>query len=358
MWKKIISVVLVLGMILSCAGCGDSSGSQNSLNSKISAEDAKNTEVLKIGEETIMLDYIYLYTIQFIYTYGVDEETLAADMDNYKAQILSQLRTDEIQYQYAKNNGIELTEDEKAEMDDVVERYYKTFPEEFLEQYGISKELVTELFYKQRYISKLTDETTKTLQEQYKKEAEKELEDTEFFDLYYLLFPTVEYKDGSPVTDEDGKYISLSDEEKAKQKELVEKAKERLESGEDAESLAEEYEIEDYSEELRSYKGAYAEDLENLIKDLQSDDVSEVYEDDLGYMVVKMINSNDEEYKEYYIETAATEKASEQLSTEKASWLKFVEVDEENDMIGDTWKNLDVSKIAKAMEKEGILSGK
>ncbi|MBO5468762.1 MAG: peptidyl-prolyl cis-trans isomerase [Lachnospiraceae bacterium] len=359
MCKKLASVVLALSLVFTCVACGDTkSSNKNSKKSKssaeVSVEDAKNTEVLKIGDEKITLDYMYLYVIQFIYTYSATEDTIASNMDSYKSQIISQLRTDEIKYIYAKNNGIELTDDEKKEMDDVVDRYYKTFPEKFLEQYGISRDTVESLFFKQRYISKLNDETQKKLEEQYQKEAAEELKDKTFFDLYYMLFPTVEYKDGSPVTDSDGNYTQLSDEKKQKQAKDAEEAKKRLEAGEDIQDLEKEYGIEECSEELRSYFGAYSEDLNNLIKDLQNGDVSETYESDLGYMVVKMVNNNDEDYKQYYIETAAGQKASNQMTVEENNWLASVEVDEEKDMIGDTWNNLDISKIAAAMDKEGI----
>ncbi len=359
MWKKLVSAALALTLVLTCVACGDtknSNGSNKKSDSsvEVSAEDTKNTEVLKIGDEKITLDYVYLYVIQFIYTYNATEDTISNNMDSYKNQIISQLRTDEIKYIYAKNNGIELTDDEKTEMDDVVDRYFKTFPKEFLEKYGISRDTVESLFYKQRYISKLNDETQKNLEEKYQKEAAEELKDKTFFDLYYMLFPTVEYKDGSPVTDSDGKYTQLSDEKKQKQAKDAAEAKKRLEAGEDIQDLEKEYGIEDCSEELRSYFGAYSEDLNNLIKDLQNGDVSETYESDLGYMVVKMVNNNDEDYKQYYIETAAGQKASSQMTVEENNWLASVEVDEEKDMIGDTWSNLDISKVAAVMDKEGI----
>lgn len=367
MWRKIISGMLVGMMLITCAGCDNSDISSGSKDTGIDAkkettkviapEDAKNTEVVKIGDEVINLDYIYLYVIQFLYTYKMtDGSSVKENMSAYKEQILSQLRTDEIEYQYAKKNGIELTDEEKAEMDTVVDKYYQTFPEEFLEQYGISRETVTDLFYKQRYITKISDETTKKLEEDFTKEAEEELKDKEFFELYYLLFPTVEYgEDGKAAVDDNGDNVKLSKKELAAQKELAEEARQRLIDGEDAEKLAEEYDIKDYSDTLRAYKGAYSEELNNLIADMEDGEVSEVYEDDLGYMVVKMITANDEEYKQYYIETSVSQKVQNQLQEEKNTWLQTVEVDTENDMVGDIWDNLDISKISSRMEKEGLI---
>ena len=116
MLKRVVSVVLMVSLLLTCVACqGQESSTKDSKNSsdvKVSAEDAKNTEVVKIGDEKITLDYMYLYVIQFIYTYSATEDTISNNMDGYKSQILSQLRTDEIKYIYAKNNGIELTDDE------------------------------------------------------------------------------------------------------------------------------------------------------------------------------------------------------------------------------------------------------
>lgn len=364
MWRKIISGILVGIMLIVCIGCSNSDISSNSeidsakeTTKVIAPEDAKNTDVIKIGDEVIKLDYVYLYAIQFLYTFKMTDGTSVQDnMSTYKDQIISQLRTDEIQYQYAKKNGIELTDKEKEEMDTVVDKYYKTFPKEFLEGYGISRDTVTDLFYKQRYLTMLNDKTTKELQEKLTKEAEEELKDKEFFELYYLLFPTVEYgEDGKTVVDSNGNNVKLSKEKLEAQKALAEDARKRLIDGEDAEKLAEEYEIKDYSDTLRAYKGAYSEELNNLIKDMEEGDISEVYEDDLGYMVVKMIKTNDEEYKQYYIEASVSQKVQQQVAEEKNKWLQTVEIDMENDMIGVVWKNLDISKIAKKMEKENLI---
>lgn len=367
MWKKLLSGMLIVVMAFACIGCSGDSASSGSSDSSgidksketiktIPAEDAKTTEVIKIGDEIITLDYMYLYVIQFIFTYKPTDGTIESNMTEYKSQIISQLRTDEIEYQYAKKNGIELTEEEKKEMDGVVDKYYKTFPEEFLEKYGISRDTITNLFYKQRYITKLNDRATKELQEDLISEVEKELEGKDFYELYYLLFPTVEYnEDGKVKTDANGENVAVSADKKKEQEALATEAKERLEAGEDAEALAKEYGVEDYSDTMRSYRGAYTGELEDLIADLENGDISEVYEDSLGYMVVKMINAKDDEYKSYYIDASASQQAKERLETEKNGWLSSVEIDEENDMLGDIWKNLDITKISSDMIDEKII---
>lgn len=348
MYKRLLSWILILVIGCICVGCG---------GNQISAENASETEVVKIGNETITLDYIYLYAIQYIYTYKTDEGTISADMSNYKNQILEQLRSDEVQYQKAKEEGIELTEEEEKEMEQVVERYYSTFPEELLGSFGITKEVVTELFMKQRYLTKLSDETTKELENQYQEEAQETLGDKDFYELYYLLFPTIEYgEDGQPVTDDSGKYVEYSEEDKEKQKELAEEAKKKLEEGEEPEKVAGDYGISDYSDTNRAFKGLYNTGLEDLIADLESGDISEVYEDEMGYMVVKMINSKDEDYKQYYIETYAVQKASEELENAKATWLNEAGLRNE-DIIGDVWSGVDISVVAKKMKELGVLSG-
>ena len=70
---------------------------------------------------------------------------------------------------------------------------------------------------------------------------------------------------------------------------------------------------------------------------------------------MKRIKTNDEEYKQYYIEASVSQKVQQQLSEKKNEWLQTVEVDMENDMVGAIWKNLDISKIAKKMEKENLI---
>ena len=358
MWKKIVSGMLITTMLLACVGCS-SNGIPNSKETirNTPIEEVKNTDVIKIGETTVKLDYMYLYVIQFLYTYTMENGGSVADnMETYKDQIISQLRTDEIHYQYAKNNGIELTEEEMAEMDEVVDRYYETFSEEFLESYGISRDTVVDLFYKQRYITKLNDKATNDLVEEYKVEAEEQLKGAEFYQLYYLLFPTVEYDgNGAPMVDEDGNTIAVTASKKKEQLSLAEEAKGKLEDGADPVALATEYGITEYSDEIRSYKGAYTGAIEDLIADLKNGDVSEVYEDSLGYMVVKMLNTNDTEYRDYYIETISSNRASTGLQQKQQEWLTTVEVDTANDMIGMVWEYLDITKIYDDMDDRGYI---
>lgn len=358
MWKKIVSGMLITTMLLACVGCsshGIPNNKETIRNTPI--EEVKNTDVIKIGESTIKLDYMYLYVIQFLYTYTMENGGSVADnMETYKDQIISQLRTDEIHYQYAKNKGIELTEEEKAEMDEVVDRYYETFSKEFLESYGISRETVVDLFYKQRYITKLNDQATSELIEEYKVEAEEQLKGAEFYQLYYLLFPTVEYDgNGAPMVDEEGNTIAVTANKKKEQLSLAEEAKGKLEDGADPVELAAEYGVTEYSDEIRSYKGAYTGAIEDLIADLKNGDVSEVYEDSLGYMVVKMMNTNDTEYRDYYIESICTNRASTGLQQKQQEWLTTVEVNTEKDMIGTVWEYLDITKIYDDMDDRGYI---
>lgn len=352
MYKKLVSLVLVLVMAIAVVGCG-----ADTRKSEKQAKDSSGVEVIKIGDTNVTLDYIYLYTIQYIYTYPADADTIAADMDNYKNQILAQIRSDEIQYQVAKEKGIQLTEEEKAEMEQVVDKYYDTFTEKLLNTYGITKDAVSELFKKQRYLTKLNDTTTVELEEKHKKEMAEEVKDKDFYELYYLLFPTVEYdEENIPKTNDKGANIPLKAEEKEAQKKLAEEAMEKLKAGENPEQLAKDYKISDYSDTIRAFKGAYDEGLENLIANLKDGDVSEIYEDDLGYMVVKMIQTKDDEYKEYYAETYAAQKASEEIEQEKAEWLNSIQVDIEKDLDAEVWDSLDISTVAEKMMKLGIVS--
>ena len=348
--KKMTSLFLLAIIIVASMGCDG--GSNNVNKTSYTQEEAQNIEVLKIGDEIISLDEIYLYTLQYLYTYKIDQKTAGQSVEEHKARIISQLRQEEIKYQVAKSKDIELTEKELEELKRITDNYYKTFGEEFFERYGISQETIENLFIKQKFITELQNRSVLELQDVYKKDAEKKYEDINFYEMYYILFPTVEF-DNQDLSkkDENNQYISISKEEKEKQLELAKEAHAKALAGTDMEQLAKEYKVEQYSGSQMGYQDAFSEKLNQLTADMKTGDISDVYEDELGYMVVKMINDNDNEYKNYFMEAYAQTKANDEAVNLEQFWLSQIEIDERGDMIGDVWEKFNIEPIAKYLEE-------
>ena len=151
-----------------------------------------------------------------------------------------------------------------------------------------------------------------------------------FFQIYYVLFPSIEYdNDNQPVTTSDGAYVSCNEAKLQEQnklaEELREKALENVENGEadgNLEELAIEYGVDFVSGTERGYVGAYSKELNELLEGMENGDISEVVETEAGYMVVRMDNTDDTEFKDYSIRYMAEQSASSLYTTVQDNWIK------------------------------------
>ena len=69
------------------------------------------------------------------------------------------------------------------------------------------------------------------------------------------------------------------------------------------------------------YEGAYAGELNAVVASLATGDISDVVKTDAGYMVVRMDNPDDLEYKDYMIRYLSYQNANQLLPTMQESWM-------------------------------------
>lgn len=333
----VISLILLCGGILTgCGGdgqgvSGNNAASGNGTGSNIPA-DVQDLVFLQVAEYSADLGDIYLYLIQYIYNNGITPAYLD---DATKASIINgainQMKLELVEYQLALQSDITLTEEQMMTVDRTSSVFYSTFGGDFLNSYGISEEDVYDLFLRQLYISAITNKAMQDMAAEYTAQYEEDYADLTFHTVYYALFPAIVYDEytGEPVRQGEGQVIPLAEEELARQLALAEefqkRAVEGLSSGDAAETmeaLVEEYGIAYCSGVERNYDGAYIRELNDVIADMKEGDISEVITTDAGYMIVRMDNTNDEEYKQFMIEYLAYQAANSLLPTMQDAWMQ------------------------------------
>lgn len=340
--KKILATVLVGSLAVSVfTGCSGS-GQQVSYT----VDQASSTEVMKVGNETVTLDEVYLFIIQCAYTFGMDKENTEESESAYRAMILEQIQSSKTKYQVALTADLEITEEDEKSIEENVESYYDTFGNEVLDKYGISRDAVKQLFLETKYIEKLENKAKEDLKKDYLEEAQTEYGNKTFVAVDYALFPVTK-------EDAEGNEVEMSDTEKAAVKEKAEEFRQRVAAGEDLKTLAAEYGVEDTTDTQRTFIGANSEALDSIIKTLKNGDVPDLYEDSTGYMVMYMANDNDTEYRDYFLQSYAAQKTEDRYDVMQEAWLSAMNISED-DIIGDTWENISIVEVADYMDKNKI----
>lgn len=298
--------------------------------------DTKDLVLFTVGENDITFDefrYNYYYFLSaYGSSYGLTDEEISELSDDEKTENFSAFKEALIQFmkgtyaymQYAKDNNIELTDDEVKECEEEIENL-KAEQGDGFEDYLKNGYLTEDYLLKLIKQSKLADKVREDF----------ELTDDEFLeicenDLYqvrtilipygYDLTPSDDYLAEMGVSDfsalsNDKKmslliyaYSSLSDDEKTEQKEkaaahaddIAEKAK----NGEDFEKLLQEY---GFDGGMNTYSGgyvvadfytSYGEKFANALKDLNVGEISDSFEFSYGYQVLKRVELDIDYIKE------------------------------------------------------------
>lgn len=322
--------VLLLSVSL-FTGCDASKGSVSGNQSGgIVSADIWEGEVMKIGEYSVTMQDMYLYLIQYIYNNSMSPADLnEANQATVINQTINQMKLELVEYQLAIETGIALTEEDLATVERTTDLFCNTFGEEFLNSYGIDRECVHGLFERQLYISGITNKAIEDLAADYVSQLEQDYADIQFHSVYYALFPSIQYDAvGQVVLDASGNAIPLTEAEMEQQLALAEEFRERAVEGMAAgdadasmEALVEEYNIGFCSGIERNYNGAYVAELNEVIDGLETGEISDVVKTDAGYMIVRMDDPDDTEYKEYVIQYASYQSASQLLPTMQDSWM-------------------------------------
>lgn len=323
--KRILGIVLATQLIALTAltGCGNAQDNNTSEAPK-ATEEAKSSVVMTVNDFEVTQQIFNLYVMQYLYVTKTNTSNLSLDgIKAIQSAAIEQIKLEVVEYLLAKiTDGIEVKDEDLEEAKSKADSLYEFYGEEFLSQYGIDYDCVKDLYERQVYISALKDKALADMTQTYTETYTEKYKDMKYHSVYFAFFPTIQYdEDGKAVEDEEGNTVAVTDDEKEEQLTKANELCDRAKAGETLEDLVKEYKIEDYSGIERDYEGAYSEELNAVLSKLAEGDISDVVTTDAGYMVVRMDNTDDKEYKEYMIDSIAGQLAEDSYTSMQTNWL-------------------------------------
>lgn len=289
-------------------------------------------EVMNISGNAVYMSDYYMYLIQYLYNYNVTPDQLTEEnIDALLATATNDLKAEMVRRSLVEEAGLEANEAQLGTIETMVTAFRGTFYDDFLSDYGVDETSIRNMISRQLDTYLIMEKAAEDLRAEFEVQYEEQYKDYQFRDMYYVLFPNIHLdynENGELITDDAGNPIPLTEEEKEEQMALAEEFRERavegLSSGDASatmEMLAVEYEIEAYSGEQRYVNGLYDEELSQMVESLSDGEISDVISTDSGYMIVRMDNSNDTEYKEQMITQLAAQSAEERKDALVQSWI-------------------------------------
>lgn len=327
----ILSVILCTGLMLS--GCGKGSGTGGKSNQNAAGgKNPSSVWVLRVDDNDVYLNEVNAYALSFMEGLGVEadtdmsayySETYPTLDDAFKAQLLVQIRQVKILYNKAVEKGLVLSTEEETNVNDLVDSFYDRHDaSEIMDKYGIDRDIIVKIYSEMQLIKQL--ETTI--------EEEAEVDNKDYGTFYDFVFLTIELdNNGNGVLDTDGKYVELSQEEKQEQKRKAEEVLERLQQGEDPESLIKEYDL--------SATSGIMHATSNSLKDtygLKDGEISKIITNDFGYTIVQMISVVDADYTEQVNSYSESIAKSDAIDNQENEWFNSYDFSED-DIDSEVW---------------------
>lgn len=283
--KRIMAVIVTVVCSIVCMACGGEDGAPKVMFTKGPGED----EVFLLNAEACKLPelMVYLTNTQNQYENVYGEEIWNASHDgvtleeNVKETVLARIAQIKTMYLLALDKGVELTEEEMAQVDAAAEEYFGSLNETEITSMGITRDTIQKLYAEYamadkvyRYIiqdinPEISDDEARTITVQ------------------HILIRTY-YLDGE-------KKVPYTE---AAKREAYEKAEEvyalAMSGEQDFENLAVRY-SEDTTVTYSFRKGQMDEALEDAAFVLERDEISPIVTTGEGYHIMKCINTFDRE---------------------------------------------------------------
>ncbi len=308
-----------------------------------------DTVVFKVGDENVYLDEVNLCMLQNVVDLGIGENALDTTAEDgssadeyYKKEVLQLIMDYKVEAMIAEKQGIQLSKEEEEAISEDVVKYLGQISGRILNDLGIERDRVMEV-YRERYLAyKLEESVTDTV----------EVEDQRYCTMYMLLFPKVQVdEDGNYLTEEDGQTpLLLSDEEITQRKQQAEEAHQKLKDGADIEELAKEYGIENVSGKQSNMAESFGDDFTQYAKTLKKGEYSPVIDIASCYAIVEMIEEDNKELSEQVMEHYRLDMAEDALKEKKEEWYNELGV-EEATFVGNSWDKLSLYDFAKYVEE-------
>lgn len=344
MVKKLVSLmcVMVMGIGL-LSGCKK----ENNVATNSDAEAVKGDKVLTVGGHDIYKDEVMVYCLLTLLSGKLTYNDVVMDEASVRDAVLQDIRENKVLYDVCLDTNMEFNEDDISTRDKLISSFKGYIPQEVFDTYGISDEIIEKVFTETSYVDKLENDTRNSIGQMLTDKYAEEYKDANFQNLYYVMFPTVEEdEDGAPKLDENGEYISLDEEAKMAARENAESARDAINGGQDAMTVAEEYEVDAYSTEQTGMVGAYSEEMNEVLGTLEDGQSTDIYESDMGYYFIVVLENNDQSLIESYAYSLALNEVDGEYENQRNLWLSEVATITDADFEGDTWINFDLLGMA------------
>lgn len=361
--NRIVRLILATSLALSiCNGCGKEA--TVSENVAVSADNVApfvaSSEVMTIGDVILNTEDLYMYLIP--YATSIDLTMNVSDEERVKVlnNAITQAEKDTTCYLKALEEGIALDTESNLTIDTYTGAFISYYGMDFLSTYSVDEDTVREYFVRQRYVSLLKNKLESEAYDEAYVKYTQEYKDITFKKIYSVYFPTIEFgDDGNYLMDADGNYIKISEEDESSVAFSAQVLQKRAMEGDSLEELAKEYGVDIYSGENYLYDGGYTEEMAKYVDDLTNGDISEVIKMDMGYMIVRMDNTNEESYKNDFLSYMAKNEAANSIDEKLIEWLREYNINSDilnaDGINSINLSNLCVDIISRGIFEAGVL---
>lgn len=309
------------------------------------------TPVMKIGSQVVYLDEINLYCLENVSLLGITTDQLdtavaddgTAAPEYYKQEIFDMIVNTKVTYMKAVDEGITLTEKEKADVKEDAVDYMSGVSGSITKKFGITMDTVLKSYEERYIVKKYCQEIT----------AGVEVEEQKYCTIYMLLFPKVEVdKDGNYVKASDGESAILLPEEDIKQKKAdADAALLELIKGADIENVAKKYGVELVSGEESNLVGSFGEPFDQYAETLKKGELSPVFEIESCYAIIQMVEENNKALADQITAHYREDREQEEIEKIVDSLYEEYHIDKEQVLEGRTWDKLSLYDFAQYVEE-------
>jgi hypothetical protein len=346
-WKRVIAAGCVLAMTAGLlTGCGS--------NQKSTAD---RGEVLVLSGHEISESELMVYSLLELLNGEQYYSDVAADEASFKEATIEYARETKVLYDVALQEGIEFSDSDVETRDQLMQSFISYFPDEVFETYGITEDVIEQVFIEKSYVEKLDNDKRNEMGQALTDEYEAQYQDYNFQTLYYIVFPAVEADENNePVVDDDGNYVTLSDEEKETVKANAEAAAEAINQGQDAEEVAEQYGVSDYCSEQSGYVGAYSDEMNEILSNMTAGQCSPVYESSMSYYMIAVLTDHDSDLLLDYAYNLALNDVDDQYAAQRQAWMDAVATDTDADLTEGFWADFSLLDMATDLNQRGLMN--
>jgi foldase protein PrsA len=241
-----------------------------------------NDSVCSLGEAKIFLTNLQ-NQYESVYDCNMWQEKCGnITVEEYvKKTVLTELAQIKSMALFAKENKIELTEDEKNTVNKAAKEYYDSLTQSEITCMGVTQDDVVNAYSEYLLASKVYSSLTT--------ETDTEVSDDEARVITVQQIIINKYK-----TDDAGNKTAMTEEEKQEAYSKAQTVLEKAQNNEDFATLAENYSDVDVCESTLG-RGQMPESVENIIFNMENNNISGIIETEDSYYIIKCINSYDME---------------------------------------------------------------